>query len=85
MSEKIRRALIERDHGCVFCYLGYRKEEHIPIAEYDYHMRRGKMYSCCEYHAQFLRSAWPGFLIRRKEMNAILDEYLKDKEDPKPF
>ena len=82
MPKGMRELLIERDHGCVFCYVGYRAEEHIPLTVYDYHLHKGKAYSCCEYHAQFLESVWPGFMLRKKEMKDILDEYLKDKEDP---
>lgn len=82
MPKSMRQFLIERDHGCVFCHMGYRKEEHIPIPYYDVHMFKGKHYSCCEYHGRFITSYWPTLIPKRKEMELLLDEYLKDKEDP---
>lgn len=82
-QREFRRALIDRDHGCVFCHVGYRADEHAPLPDYDYHFRKGKAFSCCEYHAYFLRTIWPSLLPKRREMEKLLDEYLRDKEDPR--
>ena len=79
----LKTEVIKRDHGCVFCYLEYRPEEHIPIPDYDFHLYRGKAFACCAYHAMFLNRANPVYLPKRKEMLNILDEYLADKDDPK--
>lgn len=85
IQDEIIKEVMKRDEGCVFCKLHYRDEDHVPIAEYDYHIRRGKMFACCEYHAYFLNPAHIQLLPQRQEMLAVLDNYLSDKEDPEPI
>ena len=86
LMKYMREQCFIRDQGCVFCSLGYRKEAHIPIADCDLHFYHGKAYSMCEYHAQFMDpSSEQYYVVQRSEMERILDEYLRKKEDPEPI
>ena len=83
LMKHMREECLERDHGCVFCYLKYRAEDHIPLQDYDLHFYHGKAYAMCEYHAHFMNPANASYYAaQRAEMERILDEYLNDKADP---
>lgn len=86
MNEAGRRVIF-RDHGCVFCHMNYRPEDHIPLPDYDWHFfsktrADRKMFAACDYHAYVLSH---GDKKQREEMRQILEDYLKDKEDPEVF
>lgn len=86
LMKYMREQCYIRDHGCVFCTLGYRSEEHVPIDDFDLHFHKGKAYSMCAYHAQFLNPNNAHYYdARRGEMEIILDDYLRNKEDPEPI
>lgn len=85
-KKSLRREILARDRGCVFCATGYRSSEHVPIPDYGVYTFRGKRVAICRYHAQFLDPAhFAYYTSRSQEMFKILECYLADKEDPEIF
>lgn len=82
-QQKFRAKVIERDHGCVWCHLGYRPWEHIPIPEFDWHLYHGKAYASCEFHAMEFGNILN--VVKRREMAKLLTDYLTNKHDPEVF
>ena len=79
-EEAIKRAVIRRDEGCVWCKLHYRDEEHIKIPIYHVEVLKGKKYAVCEFH-------WAEFkniknLPKCIEMYRALTRYLMTAPDP---
>lgn len=74
-----RRAVIERDDGCVWCKLHYRDEEHVPIKLYDDYVFRGKRYAACEFHAKEFANVLN--VPKHIEMTRVLSRYLAKAKD----
>ena len=86
IKPSIRREILTRDGGCVFCSMGYRAGEYVPLRDRDVYTYKGKSFAMSKYHAQFLApSNLTYYGSRRREMRKILDCYLADKEDPEVF
>ena len=94
---KLSLEVINRDHGCVFCQLGYRPERHVPCTEYDVHFygQDFQPYASCAYHQMIYASLKnrkaagalrdPQDIKELEEMESLLSKYLKRHPEPEVF
>ena len=79
-EEAMKKAVIRRDDGCVWCKLHYKDEEHVKIPAYGAYVFRGKRYAACEFHAAEFRNILN--VPKRIEMQRILSRYLMSAPNP---